>query len=51
MAGQRGEGENEASSSIVQAIEKSLSNKDGRTKDLGGNANTIKSTNSILSNL
>ena len=44
-------GENEASNSIVQAIEKSLSNKDSRTQDLGGNANTIKSSNSILSNL
>ena len=44
-------GENEASNSIVQAIEKSLSNKDSRTKDLGGDADTIKSSNSILSNL
>jgi tartrate dehydrogenase/decarboxylase/D-malate dehydrogenase len=44
-------GENEASNSIVQAIEKSLSSKDNRTKDLGGDADTIKSSNSILSNL
>src|SRR6056300_42841 len=44
-------GENEASNSIVQAIEKSLSSKENRTKDLGGDADTIKSSNSILSNL
>ena len=44
-------GEIQASNSIVQAIEKSLSEKNNRTKDLGGNADTIKCSNSILSNL
>ena len=44
-------GEKEASNSIVEAIEKSLSDKNNRTKDLGGDANTIKSSNSILANL
>ena len=44
-------GEKEASNSIVEAIEKSLSDKSNRTKDLGGNADTIKSSNSILANL
>ena len=44
-------GEKQASNSIVQAIEKSLSEKSNRTKDLGGNADTIKCSNSILSNL
>jgi len=41
----------EASNSIVEAIEKSLSDKSNRTKDLGGDADTIKSSNSILANL
>ena len=44
-------GEKEASNSIVSAIEKSISDKENRTKDLGGNANTIKCSDSILSNL
>ena len=44
-------GEKEASNSIVEAIEKSLSEKENRTKDLGGDADTIKSSNSILANL
>ena len=44
-------GEIEASNSIVEAIEKSLSEKSNRTKDLGGNADTVKCSNSILSNL
>ena len=44
-------GEKQASNSIVQAIEKSLSEKSNRTKDLGGDANTIKCSNSILANL
>ena len=43
--------EKEASNSIVEAIEKSLSQKSNRTKDLGGDADTIKCSNSILSNL
>ncbi len=44
-------GEKEASNSIVEAIEKSLSEKSNRTKDLGGNADTMKCSKSILSNL
>ena len=44
-------GEKEASNSIVEAIEKSLSQKNNRTKDLGGDADTIKCSKSILSNL
>ena len=44
-------GEKEASNSIVEAIEKSLSENENRTKDLGGDADTLKCSNSILSNL
>ena len=44
-------GEKEASNSIVEAIEKSLNEKSNRTKDLGGDANTVKCSKSILSNL
>ena len=44
-------GEKEASNSIVEAIEKSLGDKDNRTKDLGGNAGTVKCSKSIISNL
>ena len=44
-------GEKEASNSIFEAIEKSLSDKSNRTKDLGGDADTITSSNSILANL
>ena len=44
-------GEKEASNTIVEAIEKSLSQKENRTKDLGGDADTLKSSNSILANL
>ena len=44
-------GEKEASSSIVSAIEKSLSIEKNRTKDLGGKSNTVECSNTILSNL
>ena len=44
-------GEKEASNSIVEAIEKTLGDKTNRTKDLSGDADTIKCSNSILSNL
>ena len=44
-------GEKEASNSIVEAIEKSLSEKENRTKDLGGDADTLKCSSSILANL
>ncbi len=44
-------GEKEASNSIVSAIEKSLNVQKNRTKDLGGESNTVECSNSILSNL
>ena len=44
-------GEKEASNSIVSAIEKSLNVEKNRTKDLGGESNTVECSNSILSNL
>ena len=44
-------GVKEASSSIVSAIEKSLSIEKNRTKDLGGKSNTAECSNTILSNL
>ena len=44
-------GEKEASSSIVSAIEKSLSIEKNRTNDLGGKSNTVECSNTILSNL
>ena len=44
-------GENEASNSIVLAIEKSLNIKKNRTKDLGGASNTVECSKTILSNL
>ena len=44
-------GEKEASSSIVSAIEKSLSIEKNRTKDLGGKNNTAECSNTIFSNL
>ena len=44
-------GEKEAANSIVTAIEKSLKNEKNRTKDLGGESNTIECSKSILSNL
>ena len=44
-------GEKEASNSIVEAIEKSLGDKDNRTKDLGGNAGTVHCSKSIISKL
>ena len=44
-------GEKEASNSIVSAIEKSLNVKKNRTKDLGGESNTVECSKSILSNL
>ena len=44
-------GENEAANSIVKSIEKTLFDQKNRTKDLGGDADTLKSSNSILSNL
>ena len=43
-------GEKEASTRVVEAIEKSLADKKNRTKDLGGEASTISCGNSILNN-
>ena len=44
-------GEKEASKKIISAIEKTLSSKDSRTKDLNGSSNTIECTNAIMANL
>ena len=44
-------GEKEAASSIENAIEKTLSNEKFRTKDLGGNSNTIECADAIVRNL
>jgi tartrate dehydrogenase/decarboxylase/D-malate dehydrogenase len=44
-------GEKEAANSIENAIEKTLSNEKFRTKDLGGNSNTIECSEAIKSNL
>jgi len=44
-------GEKEAGDRIIKSIEKTLSDKKSRTKDLSGNANTIECGNSIIKNL
>ena len=44
-------GEKEASKSIIGSIEKTLSNKKNRTKDLNGNSNTIECAKAVLDNL
>ena len=44
-------GEKEAANSIVTAIEKTISEKNNRTKDLGGDSNTINCSDAIKSNL
>ena len=44
-------GEKEAASRIVNSIEKTLLEKNNRTKDLDGDSNTIECANKILSNL
>jgi tartrate dehydrogenase/decarboxylase/D-malate dehydrogenase len=44
-------GEKEAASSIENAIEKALCEKENRTKDLGGEANTVKCAKSIRDHL
>ena len=44
-------GEKEASENIIKSIEKTLFNKQSRTKDLGGSCNTTECTNEILKNL
>jgi len=44
-------GEKEAANSIVAAIEKTISKKSNRTKDLGGDSNTVDCSDAIKSNL
>ena len=44
-------GETEASKTIVTAIEKTLSVKENRTKDLQGNSSTTECVKSILDNI
>ena len=44
-------GEKEAANSIVAAIEKTISEKNNRTKDLGGDSNTVDCSDAIKSNL
>ena len=44
-------GEKEAANSIVAAIEKTISEKSNRTKDLGGYSNTVNCSDAIKSNL
>ena len=44
-------GEKEAANSIVSAIEKTMAEKKNRTKDLGGDSNTINCSEAIKSNL
>jgi tartrate dehydrogenase/decarboxylase/D-malate dehydrogenase len=44
-------GETEASRTIVSSIEKTISKKENRTKDLGGSSNTIQCASAILKNI
>jgi tartrate dehydrogenase/decarboxylase/D-malate dehydrogenase len=44
-------GEKEASDRIISSIEKTLSEKESRTIDLGGRSNTIDCSNAIIKNL
>ncbi len=44
-------GEKEASKSIIDSIEKTLSVKKNRTKDLDGTSNTIQCTKAVLNNI
>ena len=44
-------GEKEAAQTIVNSIEKTLSDQKSRTKDLGGDSNTIECSNAVQSNL
>ena len=44
-------GETEASRTIVSSIEKTISKKENRTKDLGGSSNTIQCVSAILKNI
>ena len=44
-------GEKEAASRIVKSIEKTLLEKNNRTKDLDGDSNTTECAGKVLSNL
>ena len=44
-------GEKEAASSVVKSIEKTLFDKKNRTKDLGGDSNTLQCAQAVLDNL
>ena len=44
-------GEKEASRTILNSIEKTLANKNNRTKDLQGSSNTIKCAKAVLDNI
>jgi tartrate dehydrogenase/decarboxylase/D-malate dehydrogenase len=44
-------GENEAANSIVKSIEKTLFDQKKRTKDLGGDSNTVQCAQAVLDNL
>ena len=44
-------GEHEASKSIENSIEKTLANKENRTKDLQGNSDTVKCAKAVFNNL
>ena len=44
-------GEKEAAKTIVNSIEKTLSVKENRTKDLKGNSNTAQCAKAVLDNL
>ena len=44
-------GEHEASETIENSIEKTLANKDNRTKDLQGNSDTIKCAKAVFNNI
>ena len=44
-------GEKEAANSIMTSIEKTLFDKNNRTKDLNGESNTIQCAQAVLDNL
>ena len=44
-------GEKEAAKSILNSIEKTLSIKENRTKDLQGTSNTVQCAKAVLSNI
>jgi tartrate dehydrogenase/decarboxylase / D-malate dehydrogenase len=44
-------GENQASKTVVDAIEKTLSIKENRTQDLQGDSNTVQCTKAVLNNI